>query len=169
MSSANKSRGKYRFNIIDILLIVVIVVSLVAIAFLFFYNGSNESSEKQVNTVDIIYTVEQTELPTILRGKVNRGDGVMLSRENSSIGQVIDVEYTDTLYTGYDEENNRSFEAVYPGKINMRVKISAQAVVTEEGFYSVDGQLISAGTRLDVRYPFYTGEMVCISVSEVSE
>lgn len=77
MSTPNKTRGKYRFNIIDIMLLAVIAVSIIAIVFLFFYDGKKENTEDKVDTVEIIYTVEQTEIPGILRGKVNRGEAVV--------------------------------------------------------------------------------------------
>ena len=168
MSSANRGRGKYRFNIIDILLILIIVVSIAAILFLYFYDGKINKSEDEVNSVDIIYTVSQSEIPAILRGKINIGDLVTEGESLREIGQVIDVEYTDALYSGYDNENNR-FEEIYPGKIDVKIRISAKAIVDENGIYNVNGYMLNIGKGVEVRFPYYTGETVIVSISEVSE
>lgn len=168
MSSANRGRGKYRFNIIDILLIIVIAVSVAAILFLYFYDGKISKNENEVNSVDIIYTVSQKEIPAILRGKINIGDLVTEEETLCELGHVIDVEYTDSVYSGYDSENNR-FEELYPGKIDVKIRISAKAVVDENGIYNVNGYMLNIGKATELRFPYYTGETVIISVSEVNE
>lgn len=168
MSSANRGRGKYRFNVIDILLIVVIAVSIAAILFLYFYDGRMSKNENEVNSVDIIYTVSQKEIPAILRGKINIGDIVTEEESLCELGQVIDVEYTDSVYSGYDSENNR-FEELYPGKIDVKIRISAKAVVDENGIYNVNGYILNIGKEAALRFPYYTGETVIVSISEVSE
>ncbi len=168
MSSANRGRGKYRFNIIDILLIVVIAVSISAILFLYFYDGRIIKNENEVNSVDVIYTVSQKELPAVLRGKINIGDLVTEEESLSELGQVIDVEYTDSVYLGYDGENNR-FEELYPGKIDVKIRISAKAIVDKNGIYNVNGYMLNIGKEAALRFPYYTGETVIVSISEVSE
>ena len=171
MSSLEKGKKnkRYRFNIIDVLLIVVIVLAVSAILFLFFYDGGKDSGRAGEKSVELIYTVEQSNLTDILRGKINIGDSVLDSSTLENIGQVIDVEYTDSVYTGFDPESNATFEAVYPGKIDMRVKISVKAYVGEDGIYYLNGNLFNVGKEMDLRFPFYTGKCVCVSVSEVSE
>ncbi len=169
MSFANKGRGKYRFNIIDILLLVVIVLSVAAILFLFFYEGQQENGDKEINTVEIIYTVEQTQVPDILRGKIGMGDSVVEADGLTLIGQVIDVEYTDSVYSDFNNETNSSFEELYPGKIDVRIRISAKAIVDENGLYTVNDFALNVGNQYELRFPYYTGNAVCISVSEVSE
>lgn len=168
MSSANRGRGKYRFNIIDILLILIIAVSVAAILFLYFYDGKISKNENEVNSVDIIYTVSQKEIPAILRGKINIGDLVTEEESLCELGQVIDVEYTDSVYSGYDSENNR-FEEIYPGKIDVKIRISAEATVDENGIYSVNGYMLNIGRGAKLRLSYYTGETVIVSISEVSE
>ncbi|MBR5322616.1 MAG: DUF4330 family protein [Clostridia bacterium] len=168
MSSANRGRGKYRFNIIDILLIVVIAISVASILFLYFYDGKISKNENDVNSVDIIYTVSQKEIPSILRGKINIGDLVTEEGNLSEIGQVIDVEYTDSVYSGYDSENNR-FEELYPGKIDVKIRISAKAIVDENGIYRVNGYMLNIGKEATIMFPYYVGDAVIVSISEVSE
>ncbi len=168
MSSLNRGRGKYRFNIIDILLILVIVVSVAAILFLYFYDGKLGNDENDVDSVDIIYTVSQTEIPAILRGKINIGDSVAEAGTSALLGQVIDVEYTDSVYSGYDNENNR-FEEIYPGKIDVKIRISAKAVIDENGFCNINGYVLNIGKEARLKFPYYTGDTVCVSISEVSE
>lgn len=168
MSTVNRGRGKYRFNIIDILLILVIVISVASILFLYFYDGRINNNENAENSVDIIYTVSQKEIPAILRGKINIGDIVTEEESLSELGQVIDVEYTDSMYSGYDNENNR-FEELYPGKIDVKIRISAKAIVDENGIYNVNGYMLNIGKDTNLRFPYYTGETVIVSISEVSE
>lgn len=165
----NKRRNKYSFNIIDIILLIVIAISLCAVVFLFVYNGNDNDFEKKDNTVEIIYTVKQTELPDILRGKINMGEMVVTSNNLSKIGQVVDFQYTDSVYRYIDSETDTVIQSVYPGKIDMTVKISAIATKSDDGIYRINGQLVSVGEEIDLRFPFYTGKAVCVSVSEVSE
>ncbi len=165
----NNRKNKYRFNIIDVLLLVLIVVSIASIVFLVLYNGNDSSVEKKDNTVEIVYTVKQTELPDILRGRINMGDTALLSDSKKNMGQVIDFQYTDSSYKYFDKESNTVNQSVYPGKIDVSVKISAVATKSDDGIYRVDGQIINVGSELDLRFPFYTGKTVCIAVSEVSE
>ena len=168
-SEKSKKNKRYRFNIIDVLLLMVILLSVSAMLFLFFYDGGNENKNVDKTPVELIYTVEQSELTDILRGKINIGDAVFDSKTLNNIGQVIDVEYTDSVYTGFDPETNAPFEAIYPGKIDMRVKISVKAYVDERGVYYLDDIVFSSGKNMDLRFPYYTGKCVCVSVSEVSE
>ena len=167
MSTANKVKGKYRFNVIDILLLVVIAVSIGALLFLYLYDGQPENNDDKVKTVEIIYTVEQKEIPEILRGKINVGDSVTEAESLTNVGHVINVEYTDSVYSGYNSESNTTFEELYPGKIDLKVRISANAVVDEKGMYVVNGCVLNAGKELELRFPYYTGNTVCVLVSEV--
>ena len=74
MNSTNKKKGKYSFNIIDIMLLAVILISFLAMLFLFFYDGRNASEEEVVEVSEITYTVKQSDVHGILRGKINIGD-----------------------------------------------------------------------------------------------
>ena len=169
MSSVNKGRGKYRFNIIDVLLLLVIALSVASILFLYFYDGKVGEDKADVEQVDIIFTVSRTELPAILRGKINMGDSVLDADGGTALGTVIDVEYTDSVYTGYDSESGVKYEEIYPGKIDVKVRISAKAVIDENGMYNINGFVLNMGKEADLRFPYYTGRAVCVSVSEVSE
>ena len=183
MSSVNKNRRKYRFNIVDILLLLIIVVSVAGILFLYFFDGSVGADEKKNETVDIIFTLSQTEVPDILRGKVNIGDSVTAADGGkvnigdsvtaadggNELGEVTDTEYTDSVYTGYDSENNVTFEELYPGKIDVKIRVSESAIKGEDGLYRVNGYVLTPGQTIEVRFPYYTGEMVCTSISEVSK
>ncbi len=164
----NRRKGKYRFNIIDVLLITVIVVSALAIAFLV-YNNRQDNTESSLKKVKIMYTLEDEAIDDILRGKVDIGNKVFTSDGSSQIGEVVDVEYSDAEYNGFDSEKNQSFTSVLPGHLDMRIVISANATVDNDGVYYVNGIRLNMGAELDVRFPFYTGNTVCVSVSEVNE
>lgn len=168
MSIGNRNAGKYRFNVIDVILIAVIILSAVLMVTLYFYDRAPGEGDGEFQTVKIIYTVEMSEINDIFRGKINMGDSVMTENGETYGGHVIDVEYTDAVYKSYDSEG-KSIEQPYPGKINVRARISAEAVIDGEGFYLVNGHVISPGKEFDVRFPYYTGVARCISLSEVSE
>jgi hypothetical protein len=169
VNRGKQTKIKYRFNVIDIILLCVIAISLFSIVFLVFYKGDGNLSEKSDSTVEIVYTVKQTEIPDILRGKINMGDSAVLSDNQKTMGQVIDFQYTDSIYKYIDPSTELTSQMVYPGKIDVSVKISATATKSEDGIYRVNGQLVNVGEEIDLRFPFYTGKMVCVSVSEVSE
>lgn len=169
MNNANSQKRKYRFNIVDVLLLCLIVLSVCAIIFLMFYNKNGGISAESDNKTEIIYTVSQKELPDILRGKINMGDYVVRSSDLQPLGQVIDFQYTDSVYKYVDPETMLVTSGVYPGKIDLSVKISVDATKSEDGIYSINGQIINVGEEMDLRFPFYTGKAVCVSVSEVSE
>ena len=169
MSSVNKGRSKYRFNIVDVLLLLIIVVSVGAILFLYFFDGSGADDKKSIDTVDVVYTVSQTDVPDILRGKINIGDSVTAEEGKILMGQVIDVEYTDAKYSVFDTESNSAFEELYPGKIDVKIRISANAVVDEKGICRINGYPLNLGKNIELRFPYYTGNTVCVSVSEVNK
>lgn len=169
MKNNAKIKGRYRFNIVDVLLLLIIILSVAAIAFLFFYDGDTDQAEVKDDTYDIIYTVEQKQIPDILRGKVNMGDSVFASNGTSDIGHVIDFMYTDSRELYYDENMGHTNYSVYEGKIDLTVKINVKATKKADGIFEINGQLISVGREIEVRFPFYTGTVVCSAVSEMSE
>ncbi len=165
----DKMRKKYQFNFIDVLLILIIVLSIAVIAFLTFYDGDIKSVKNDNAKVEVMYTIESRNIDNILRGKINRGDTVIDSESLKEIGQVVDVEYTDSVYTGFNSEKNEQFEALYAGHIDIKVKISATAELDENGVYSVNGYILNTGKEMEVIFPYYVGKGLCISFSEVNE
>lgn len=165
----SKGRGKYRFNVVDVILIIVIALSLASILFLFFFKGGQADSNDAETVSDIIYTVEQKELPDILRGKIGMGDSVYDGETGVYLGQVIDVEYTDSVYVEYDAANNTAASELYPGKIDVKVRISSEAVVDENGGFRINGCLVNVGKGFELHFPYFVGDTVCVSVSEVGE
>ena len=165
MNSTNKKKGKYSFNIIDIMLLAVILISFLAMLFLFFYDGRNASEEEVVEVSEITYTVKQSDVQGILRGKINIGDTVYEKNTNKPIGQVIRVDATDSKYTYYDSESKTWIEESYPNKIDIVIEISVNAVLQNDGRYSIDDYTLNVGEEMELCFPFYTGKAMCISVS----
>ncbi len=165
LSSANKSKKRYRFNIVDIILLCVIFISIGAMIFLFFYDGKDNSADNGVKTVEITYTVKQTQVPNILRGKINNFDSVYDGEDMKSLGQVIRVNTPDSKYSVYDRESGQQVEEIYPGKIDIVIDITAEATVLADGRYSVNGKIINVGETMELRFPFYTCNAVCVAVS----
>lgn len=165
MNSTKKKKGRYGFNIIDFMLLAVILLSFLAMLFLFFYDGNNVTEEESVEVSEITYTVKQSDVPGILRGKINIGDTVYEKNGNIPIGQVIRVDATDSKYTYYDSESKTWIEESYPNKIDIVIEISVNAVLQSDGRYSIDGYALNVGEEMELCFPFYTGKAMCISVS----
>lgn len=165
----NKRKGKYRFNIIDVLLTAVIVLSIFAIAFLVYRSGKQEDDLDSMKNVKIVYTVENKEIDDILRGKIDIGNSLYSIDGKSKLGEVVDVEYSSSEYEYVDPENNQTVSAVLPGRLDMRVVVSAEAKVDENGIYYINGIRMNEGNEFEARFPSYTGKCVCVSVSEVNE
>lgn len=161
--------NKYRFNIVDILLLALIAVCAISIVFLIFYDGKGGNTGGEDNTFEIIYTVEQKQIPDILRGKINMGDNMLTFDGKKNIGHVIDFMYTDSTQKYFDKEMNKTNYAPLEGRIDLTVKVNAVAKKVADGVYEVNGQTISSGQEIEVRFPFYTGSVVCTAVSEMSE
>ena len=117
----------------------------------------------------IVYTLEDKEIDDILRGKIDIGNALYTIDGKSRLGEVVDVEYSSSEYEWSDPENNQIVTFVLPGHLDMRVVVSSEAMVDENGIYYINGVRLNTGKEFDARFPFYTGKCVCISVSEVNE
>ncbi len=165
----NKRKGKYRFNIIDVLLIIVIVLSVLAIAFLVYNSNKQEKNESDMKKVKIVYTIENKEIDDILRGKIDIGNALYTADGKVKLGEVVDVEYSSSEYEGFDSVSNQPVVSLHPGLLDMRVVMSAEAMVDGSGIYYINGVRLNEGKDLEARFPLYTGKFVCTSVSEVNE
>ncbi len=165
----NKRKGKYRFNIIDVLLIIVIVLSVLAIAFLVYNSNKQEKNESDMKNVKIVYTIENKEIDDILRGKIDIGNALYTSDGKVKLGEVVDVEYSASEYQVYNSATGHDGSYTHPGLLDMRVVMSAEATVDESGIYYINGVRLNEGKDLEARFPLYTGKFVCTSVSEVNE
>ena len=169
MKNTNKTKGKYRFNIIDVLLLLVIFLSAVAIVFLSFYDGNVGNTVVEDNTFDIIYTIEQKQIPNILRGNVNMGDTMLNGESGKNMGHVIDFMYTNSVNVYYSEEMGHVNQSADQSRIDLTVKINATATKVDDGIFKINGQLISVGQEMEVRFPYYTGKVVVTAVSDMGE
>ena len=168
MKNTNKTKGKYRFNIIDVLLLLVIFLSAVSIVFLSFYDGNVGNTVVDDNTFDIIYTIEQKQIPNILRGNINMGDSMFESESGKNMGHVIDFMYTNSSNVYYDQDMGHANHSE-SSRIDLTVKINASATKVDDGIFKINGQLISVGQEMEVRFPFYTGKVVVTAVSDMGE
>ena len=165
MKKTAKPKGKYSFNVIDILLLLVIVLSVAAIVFLFFYDGSDKDVEVSDNTYEIVYTVKQEQLPGVLRGKINMGDAMFTLEGQKTLGRVIDFSYTNSVIKYFNPTDKVMASSMVEDKIDLTVKVNARATKVADNIFEVNGQLISVGQTFDVGFPYYTGKVVCTEVS----
>jgi len=165
----NKRKGKYRFNIIDILLVVIIIAAVLAIAFLVYSSDKKDAENGNMKNVKIVYTLENKEIDDILRGNIDIGNALYTIDGEAKLGEVVDVEYSASEYDIVDPESDQKTTSVLPGRLDMHVVMSAEAMVDESGIYYINGVRMNMGKEFDARFPSYTGKCICISISEVNE
>lgn len=161
-----KTAGKNKFNIIDLLLIAVIIAAAVMLV-LTVRGRSREASSGSKNTT-ITYELKLEKISDKLRDSVNPGDTVYYGPDKEAIGQVVSVEYHDSVYT-YGNSGGQLETAAYPsGYIDAVIKINAKADAGESGGYNVNGCAVKLGSMITFSTPNFYGEGECVNISEES-
>ncbi len=163
----SKSGKKTRkFNFIDAVLIIIILLVGAAVVNVFspFSWLSNLRSD---STREIQYTVELSGVDGEYIDAIKENDTVVDSVSKYTLGTVKAVDY-NTQYTvlEYDEVNQAGVLAAYPNKYNVLVTMTATASYKEGEGYSVNNYRIAVGEKLALRFPDFTGEGYCISISQ---
>ena len=157
------SRGKGRFNFIDVLIILAILL-LAAIVVNLFLPGSllkPSSVEKELQ-----YTVEFIGVDEAFIDKINENDVVYDSIAKYNVGTVIAVDKS-TPYSvlQYDHDSASAKLATYDGKYNVLVTINVKAEYHENEGYSIGDRRIAVGEKLALRFPDYASEGYCVNLS----
>lgn len=154
-------RGK--FNTIDLVIIslLVIIVALIIIS------SSVPEWFSSDSDVTLRYELEVKDVPAELVGNVSVGDKVYTSNTGKLIGSVVSVENTvpHTVFV-YDEASDGIVAKEIPDRYDVRITVVADARLKDGIGYTVDGQRISVGTRLDLRFPNFLCTGYCITVKE---
>lgn len=159
-----KKEKRFSFNFLDALLLIIFVLAVAVLAYIFFGRGAS-TNVTQPEKVNLVYIIETKEVREELRGLVSVGDALVDTVSHYSLGEVINVQYSDMIYTGFDNESGLMVDSVYPGHIKLTLTVSAEADVVN-GQYSIGGYRISPGVKVYFRVPNFTHSGYCISLSE---
>ncbi len=166
MNQKNSAKKPFRFNIIDALFLLVIIAASAALVYILFFRGAGVARPSA--GTDIEYKVELRRVREELKGKINVGDKVIDASKLYTIGEVTDVRYKTSVYTGVNKADGVLVYSDYVGLINITVTIKANAN-TSTGYYLIDNAFkISVGTYVNIRVPNYTGSGFCTLIKEVT-
>ncbi len=164
----NEKKKKYRFNLVDVILVLLILASAAAVVYLVFFEGKVTEGETSEQT-DVIYTLKAADTDSVFRGKINIGDEVIDKKTGNKVGEVIDVQYTDSTYKTYNAERGEAQNNAYPGKIDISVTVSASGMKDSDGVISVGSFKLAIGSRIVFRTPLFEAECICVSYSETGK
>ncbi len=167
MRNKKTSQGqqKFRFNFVDAILILIILIAGAALGYIFF--SSDVSVVSEVEQKEIVYEIEVTQIPDSFKWKINIGDKVTDTVARYPIGEVVNVVYSDCIYTGVDHETGKEVRTVLDGYMDVVVTVRAQSTLAGS-LYSIGGYDIYVGKNVCFRVPNFTGESYCIALSEVN-
>lgn len=160
-----KNQKKFRFNFIDFLVILTVLL-LCAIALSFFSPASVFDKLSKKNEVTIQYTVELLGVDEDFIEKIKEENTVVDSVSKNSLGKVKAVDAsTPHSVLLYDQTSDAGVLSQYPDKYNVLVTIETVCDYAQTEGYSVNGKRIAVGENMSLRFPDYTGEGYCISIS----
>ncbi len=167
-------KGKRVFNFFDILVLLAIVAVIVMLATGFgigkWFGRGEEGVACKVRYSLTFYNVDEA-----FKNAVGKDDTLYDANSKTSLGLVESnaaaVPYTQTVaVTGTDGEGNKVVTAEsreVPGRYNVTVTITVDAIYTEGRGYEVDGCALRLGSTYHVRFPRYVGYGVCTSLAEI--
>lgn len=165
MKKPNAEKLKFRFNFIDAVLIVVILAAAALLAYIFLSSDINllDSNKK----VEIEYKVGIRQAREEFRDFITISDQVTDTVTQYALGEVVNVEYTPTRYTGVNHNTGELVFSDYPEHIDIIVTIRAQATASGD-VYSLGGYKVAVGKAIALRVPDFISEGYCIQLTEVA-
>lgn len=171
LRGAPRRQGKPRRWLIN--LFDVVVIALILTAVILFASGVNLfgvfSGDKEKTECKVTYEILLEDVDAKYADAISAGESVSDAR-NYAVG-VVTGDVTTVPYTVphcvRDAENE---DAPYcemreiPGRMNITVKISADATYEEGVGYVVGGCAIRVGESVTLRFPGYYGNAVCTAV-----
>lgn len=160
MKNSAKSHA-IRFNLIDVLLILAMVAAACVLVYLITTSNPDMQGE-----TELIYQVEVHRAPEEFRGLIDIGDKVVDTVTLYSIGEVIDVTYADSLYTGENKLDGTLVFSPEPGYLSITLTIRASATPQGNSYLVGGGYSVAVGKLISFRVPDFTGEGYCIIMEE---
>lgn len=162
-NSTQQKKHKFKFNFIDIILIVIILAAVMLLSYIFM-SGRIESFGSKTVTVE--YQVSITRIREEFRGNVNVGDKVVDAVKLMPIGEIIDVQYAESVYIITELNSADIRYPIYPEHLDMTMTIRAEAVMND-GLYMINGYHIAVGELVSIRVPNFTESGYCTTIKEV--
>ena len=155
---------KFRLNFVDIIIIIVILTATTLLAYIFLSSDIKlfEGSRK----VTIEYKVELRRVREEFRDFISISDHATDTVTQYALGEVVDVEYAPTRYTGVNRSTGSLVFSDYPEHINITVTIRAEATANA-GDYSLNGYKVAVGKQISMRTPNFINEGYCTQLTEV--
>lgn len=154
-----KSKRKFRFNVIDVIIILA-VVAVIAVCVLLFGMLSDSSN---ADTVRIEYVVQLSQIRSEISDNIKVGDTLIDSASKYNIGTVKSVEKFPYTEMTVNTATSEPVLAEYPEHYYIRVTVQADAQYNGV-YYSIGGFRISTGLKIYTRFPDFLGEGYCISL-----
>ena len=163
MKNSTPKKRKFKFNFIDIILLVVILAAVVLLAYIFM-SGRIEGFGS--NSMTIEYEVSIMRIREEFRGNINVGDKVVDSVKLMEIGEITNVQYSDSVYIISELNSTEIRYPIYPEHLDMTMTIRAEAVL-KDGLYMINGYHIAVGELVSIRVPNFTESGYCTTIREV--
>ena len=161
------SKKKHKFNVVDAAIIIVIV-ALVVFAVFFFVGGDDNNTTSDLPSVRIEYEIEFRTMRDEFADKLIIGDSVTDAVLLYRLGQIVDVQVTDAVYTGTNLLTGEVVLSDYPDFSDVVVTVSADAVMGADGRYILDGEYdLAVGNTVSIRTPNFNGTAYCIGINQL--
>ena len=161
-----KTKKRFRFNFIDVILIFVILAALACLFYLFTSHQTENSGS--TGKYDVVYTIEVRTIRDEFKNLVNVGDKVVDAVQLFTIGEVTDVSYKNSDYTTFDRENGTLVHYDYPGFLDMTLTVRASANL-ENNTYMIGGYELAVGVLVSFRTPSYTASGYCTTITATEQ
>ena len=167
-------KGKRVLNFFDILVILAIAAAIVMLAMGIglgdLFGGGDQGVDCKLSYSLTFYNVDGAFVNSVAKGDT------LYDADNKTALGVVDsnatsVPYTQTVaVTQVDGEGNKSVTSEnreVPGRYNVTVIITVDAVYTEGRGYEVDGHALRLGSTYHIRFPRYVGYGVCTALTQL--
>ncbi len=157
-----KAKRRFRFNFIDALLLLILFAAMALLGYIFLWKG--EAPAQEAAKTEIVYVIETKEIREELRGLVNVGDKIVDTVGHYALGEVINVQYSDMIYSGLNEATGQVVNSPFPNHVKVAITVRASADVSDSA-YSIGGYRMSVGTKVYFRVPHFTFSGYCVSLT----
>lgn len=146
----------FKFTIVD-LFISFAVLAVIVVGALMLVNAFDVNAADK-DTVTVEYTVQFKRIRDEFSDNIHIGDAVVDAQKRHNLGTVIGVEYEQYQLELYNFETGERQSVDYPDFMNIDMKVTATAYVSDEMCFLKDsGKEIGIGTALYIHLPDFCG------------
>ena len=156
-----ENKKKKRFNFVDVILLVVILAIIGGVVYAYL---SPVTKQLFAKTYKVTYTLKVQNVRLEFNNKIKADDKVVETETLKEIGTVTNVVYTASKFVGTDA-SGKTVTNNYPDMYDATITVKADAEMPS-GMYTVNTYSIMAGKTIPFRVPGFTGEALCLSISE---